>query len=328
MIRALLLVALVATVAAQAPVTPKPANATAAATTAPAAAAKPAPAAAAKPAATATATPAATAKSAAVPAAAAGAAAAGTAAVATKDAAMPGAAAAEPAMPTSPCGAAMTSIPFTLKSISGSGCENNEALLGKPYACAASMVANVTDFSGPAAECTYNGEPYACAASMVANVTDFSGPAAQCTYNGEASMGSGEAACAEDGVLGNAKVAPAKEGVRELVQGTWVFAKPGTFEGKVNADGSLTIMTPLKDGTMCELTYTAGVAKKPVKLPADEADALVTQAKFDAEQVKEDTAAIANGTMPAPDAPKKSSAAAAAGVSGFMLLLGAAAALF
>lgn len=97
MIRALLLVALVATVAAQAPVTPKPANATAAATTAPAAAAKPA--------ATATATPAATAKSAAVPAAAAGAAAAGTAAVATKDAAMPGAAAAEPAMPTSPCGA-------------------------------------------------------------------------------------------------------------------------------------------------------------------------------------------------------------------------------
>ncbi|WIA44410.1 hypothetical protein OEZ86_007178 [Tetradesmus obliquus] len=203
-------------------------------------------------------------------------------------------------MPTSPCGAAMTSIPFTLKSISGSGCENNDALLGKPYACAASMVANMTDFSGPAAECTYNGE---------------------------ASMGSGEAACAEDGVLGNAKVAPAKEGVRELVQGTWVFAKPGTFEGKVNADGSLTIMTPLKDGTMCELTYTAGVAKKPVKLPADEADALVTQAKFDAEQVKEDTAAIANGTMPAPDAPKKSSAAAA-GVSGFMLLLGAAAALF
>jgi hypothetical protein len=41
--------------------------------------------------------------------------------------------------------------------------------------------------------------------------------------------------------------------------GTWLFAKPGPFNGKVNADGSVTITTELKDGTVCELTYTAGM---------------------------------------------------------------------
>jgi hypothetical protein len=52
----------------------------------------------------------------------------------------------------------------------------------------------------------------------------------------------------------------------------------------------------------------------------------VAQAQLDAEQMKEDAAAVANGTAPAPEAMKSS--AAAAGVSGFLLLLGAAAALF
>jgi hypothetical protein len=41
--------------------------------------------------------------------------------------------------------------------------------------------------------------------------------------------------------------------------GTWVFAKPGPFEGKINADGSMTVKTELKDGAVCELTYTAGM---------------------------------------------------------------------
>jgi hypothetical protein len=54
----------------------------------------------------------------------------------------------------------------------------------------------------------------------------------------------------------------------------------------------------------------------------------VAQAELDAEQAKEDAAAIANGTMPAPEPAVKKSGAAAAGLSGALLLLGAAAALF
>jgi hypothetical protein len=54
--------------------------------------------------------------------------------------------------------AAVTETPFTLASISGKGCEGNDALLGKPYACSSAMIANVTDITGPAAECTFPGE--------------------------------------------------------------------------------------------------------------------------------------------------------------------------
>jgi hypothetical protein len=78
---------------------------------------------------------------------------------------------------------------------------------------------------------------------------------------------------------------------------------------------------------MTAAAAAAGTPKKPIKLPADEAAMYVAQAQLDAEQAKEDAAAIANGTMPAPETAKKSSAAAA-GLSGFLVLLGAAAALF
>jgi hypothetical protein len=54
--------------------------------------------------------------------------------------------------------AAVTETPFTLASISGKGCEGNDALLGQPYACASTMLANVTDITGPVSDCTYPGE--------------------------------------------------------------------------------------------------------------------------------------------------------------------------
>jgi hypothetical protein len=67
--------------------------------------------------------------------------------------------------PAAAAAAAVTETPFALASISGKGCENNDALLGQPYSCAPTMLANVTDITGPATDCTYPGEvcaPFNC----------------------------------------------------------------------------------------------------------------------------------------------------------------------